>query len=37
MSTLQAFFLGLFVGWTPALLLLAVLLMRATESKHHEP
>jgi hypothetical protein len=35
MSAATWFFLGLFVGWTPFLVVLALLLWRATEA-HHE-
>jgi hypothetical protein len=35
MSAGMWFFIGLFVGWTPAFVVLAILLARASEA-HHE-
>ena len=36
MTNWQAFFLGVMVAWSPAMLVVAVLLMRA-KGTHHEP
>lgn len=35
MANWQWFLMGVFAGWTPALLVLAVLLMRAAEGDRH--
>ena len=34
MTLWQAFFMGIFVAYTPALIVLALLLYRATEGNH---
>jgi hypothetical protein len=36
MTATHWFMLGLFTGWTPALLVIAVLLMRAAEGQGHD-